>query len=423
MLRRISVITLVLVLVGCTVPTPVALGPTLTMTAPTHTSSPTITPPAWPTPIGVDDFLPAPLYYISSRKEENAHQCPMPHLIRIERDGRTRTVIGPCFAYAVNGFDVSRMDGSIVLAAEGALWRLAADGKNAKRLVESLPDPELASQDMFEIQSPAWSPDGTQIAYADGGIRILDTASGNVRDVIKNKCYPTDQLGTGTKPCFYGDWFLAPRWSPDGKALLIYEQTADYPVQEVFIPEKDEKPHTIPGTLGITGSDEITWSRDGTALLFDYWWPANVAPITFTSPAFVRVAWKDFEIQPLWPHGDRADPIYASSGNNPWQVRYPFETPDGRILFFQAEPCDTGSCYKYDLVEGRLGPNGFNMRLLRRDAKLPGAEAVWHDSGEYIAFFTSPSRCYVGVMKVSTGETFLLAEEDRCQALSVWGKP
>lgn len=292
-----------LVLTGCaTSPTPfplvvptmivsvTAAAPTSTSTLapsfPTLTPAPTATPPSWPTPGGTEKFLPAPLYYISLRKEENGRQCPLPHIVRIERDGRTRTLIGPCFAYGLNGFDVSRADGSIVLAARGSLWRMDASGKNAKRLIEGLPNPELVRDDWFKIQNPIWSPDGKQVAYADGGIRILNVASGIVTDVIKDKCYDSEELETSIQPCFYGEWFLDPQWSPDGAAILIYEQTSDYPVQHIYIPSKDDKLRTVPGTLGVFDQSEISWSRDSTALLFDYHWVANIAPITSTSPVF-----------------------------------------------------------------------------------------------------------------------------------------
>lgn len=380
------------------------------------------TPPPWPTPTGDEDILPAPLYYVSTHEEENGRQCPLPHIVRIERDGRTRTVIGSCFTSGgVDGFDVSPVDGSVVLAARGSLWIVDKDSENIEPLVTGLPDPEGGGR-WFSVQDPVWSPDGTRIAYADGGIRILDMASRTRTDVIESTC---DEVPIELPPCIYGgNWFLNPRWSPDGQALLFLEQTADYPIQRVFRLSVDNEPRIVPGTLGVYEQHNIIWSRDGSALLFDYWWPA-FRPITTTEPAFVRVSRDDFAVQVLWPHGDRADPVYASGGNNPWQVLYPFETPDGRILFFQAEPCSTDSCYIYDIVEGRLTDEGFDMRIVRRDAWPEYTQdVVWYDSGEFIALVMSSDRwCFVAVMKVTTGTIFLLAEEDSCPGRILWGSP
>ena len=118
--------------------------------------------------------------------------------------------------------------------------------------------------------------------------------------------------------------------------------------------------------------------------------------------------------------------FFASAGNNPWQVRYPLELPDGRILFFQAEPCDSESCYKYALVEATPTLDGYTLDILRHDA-LPGGswQVVWHESGEYIAFVIGPygGPWYITVMRVSTGEMFVLAEEKQPPSHLIWGSP
>jgi len=404
--------------VSAATPVPCAACPVQTQAA---TAVPANPPPAWATPSGDIDVLPAPLYFVSERDRENDLACPAPHVVRLARDGHTRNPIGSCYMHSLHGFDVSPRDGSLVLAAEDALWLLDARGQNARRLAWGLPDPEYAYGDFWKLQDPAWSPDGSRITFADGGIYILEVATGARTDVIENRCFLPDELW-GTASCFYGDWFMEPRWSPDGQAILFREQTSDYPAQQVFEIGPGNAPQPVPGTLGVVGSN-IAWSPEGKSLIFDYWWPANVGPITSTEPALVRLALKDFSVQVLWPHGDRADPVYSSAGNNPYQVLHPVELEDGRIRFFRAEPCSTGSCYRYSLVEGRLAGETFETRVLVRDALSAGIRDVWwHPGGDFAALLASTGDTwFLGVLQVSTGQTWLLAEEPGWQGAVVWG--
>src|SRR5574341_142461 len=423
-------------LAACTSPTPsptppptLTLTPTATPSATaamtpieTETPLPTPTPPQWPA-FSDDMLLPAPLYYIQGIDREPGASCPLAHLVRLERLGGTPAPVGSCFVWGgIRGFDVSPVDGSIVIAAEGALWVLDADGRNPTRLIEGLPNSEIEGASA-DIQDPAWSPDGAKIAYADGGMRVVDVASGERTDIIENECFYSETLGTSYSPCFYGVWYLEPQWSPDRTALLFKSQNADYFRQILYSFSSEGVPFAVPGAAGVT-SDNIAWGRNSSTLLFDYWWPVEPEIADQSEPAFVRLDWTTSEAEVLWPHGDRADPVFASAGNNPWQVRHPLELSDDRILFFQTEPCDRESCYKYALVEAAPGAEGFTFTVLRHDALPSGArEVVWHESGEYIAFtigvYGGP--WYITVMRVSTGEIFVLAEEKEWPTHLMWG--
>jgi hypothetical protein len=398
----------------------------------TPTRYPTPTLPSWHTPAaGSRDFLPAPLYFLSSFEEEpDRGYCPLRHVVRLERDGRTRTLTSPCtISGGIQGFDVSPVDGSIVIAAFAGLWVDRHDGHGFQQVVRALPNPEEGATTglgtgFYDVQSPAWSPDGTKIAYADGGIRILDLASGQRQDVIEDRCF-VGPLDGGYAPCFYGDWYRAPRWSPDGRAILFRSQNADYFYQMIYrLGEETAVP--IPGASGVA-EDDIAWSRSGTHLLFDYFWPLSPG-LAAIQPSFVRLDRDGLNAEVLWDHSSQADPVFASAGNNPWQVRHPFETADGRVLFFQAEPCETGSCYDYALMEGKFLGGSFETRVLHWDALPEGIYSLtWHESGEYAALILRGNPdvpWFLAVMKVDTGELYLLAEESRwaMPLQAVWGK-
>jgi hypothetical protein len=394
---------------------------------PTVIPTATPAPPAWTIPTGSEKILPSPLYYVSTREYENDQYCPLPHIVRIGHDGQTRDVVSSCFIFGgIYGFDVSSVDTSIALVGEGKLWVTDAIGENATLITPGLPDPEVGG-DYFRMQSPTWSPDGTKIAYADGGIRIVDVATGEREDIIENECMDSD-LGSSYRPCFYGIWYLDPKWSPDGSSILFRHQNADYYFQMIY-ELSEETTEKIGGTSGVSG-DQIAWGRDGQHLFFDYWWPLDsIAP----EPAFIQMRRDGSDIQILWAHGDRADPVFASSANNPWQVKYPFITSNGKILFFQAEPCDIESCYRYALVEGSYNGIDLTTQLIRKNALPQYADGIlWHESGEYIAFWMRSNpfgRFYIGVMEIKSGETYLIAAEEFAQSNIynsinlVWGFP
>jgi Tol biopolymer transport system component len=147
----------------------------------------------------------------------------------------------------VTSYDVSPDGSQIVYASEGVLWRMVANTRDIAPLA-TFNTPGSAG-------TPAFSPTGREIAYADGGIRIinLDTAE-------------TRQLTSDQRPRSADDPLVQiadlPRWSPDGQWLLVritFSEGSDQALLPV-----DGGP-TIPLNLyGAAGR----WLRTGTAALY-----------------------------------------------------------------------------------------------------------------------------------------------------------
>ena len=122
------------------------------------------------------------------------------------------------------------------------IWAVGTDGTNLRQLSAG-----------FGV-SPAWSPDGVQIAYDGGGAVWLMNADGS----------GAHQLTPGATP------ESAPAWSPDGTQLVFGRYRADWQtsnVHNLWVVRADgsgERQLTVTGTY----DGKASWSPDGTQIVF-----------------------------------------------------------------------------------------------------------------------------------------------------------
>ena len=101
---------------------------------------------------------------------------------------------------------------------------------------EILSEPKkISSTGVERNNKPVWSPDGRHIAYCEWsgrqnstlgyqyGFVIYDSKTGSSRDLT------TDLYGSG------GNYWLQPRWAPDGKSLLVHGRTGEDKLQGFFL--------------------------------------------------------------------------------------------------------------------------------------------------------------------------------------------
>ena len=382
-------------------------------------STPTFQPeaPLWQTPAGVEEVLPAPLYFVSTRRDEKDLTCQGPHIVRIERDGRTRTVITPCSG--IDGFDISPIDGSIVLVAKGGLWLVSAKSKESTLLLRASPNPEYSDSPIFNMQNPAWSPDGTKIAYEDdGGIRILDMATRTILHAIDHDmCIGEAEYFSFQDPCLYRGRYRILQWAADSKALLALHQEEDSRNFVTLTLNSDDK-MVVPYIIDFHALyfHTIAWGKDGSTFLLDRYETISQEQNAHGMYALWRTNRDGSSNQLAWPYQERRNFLSLHKISENENIHNALETEDGRILFFLGGY----------LVE--LSPIN-NVLEARNVTKLSDLHIGgiwgwrWYKNGKYAAVKYESGipidnrngyigKEYIGVIEIETGKIYLLAEEN-----------
>jgi len=139
------------------------------------------------------------------------------------------------------------------------IWVMNADGTGLRRITDGGPD--VDGTDL----GPAWSPDGSRIAFAREG-RPAKAATGNA-DIYVVNADGTDVVRLTDDPMME----YAPTWSPDGSriAFAAYDlATGGNPPSplRLYVMKADG---TDMETLGPENVEGLSWSPDGTELVFE----------------------------------------------------------------------------------------------------------------------------------------------------------
>ena len=175
-----------------------------------------------------------------------------------------------------------------------AIYAMNADGTRQKRLTSAEPDPSSPSGLFFQID-PAWSPDGTKIAFAskragtfdiygmsaDGsGTRQLTATpaddthptwspdEGRLALDRTDRIYVMKSDGTSAHLISPADGsYRDPAWSPDGRWIAVARRESGTPDREIWVMRPDGSDRRRLTSLHGTAINPA-WSPDGRRIVF-----------------------------------------------------------------------------------------------------------------------------------------------------------
>ena len=278
------------------------------------------------------------------------------------------SLLGGC-----GGADKSDHDLLFVSTRDGdyAIYGTGADGGNGERLTDAKGD-SSTPRGLFFQTDPAWSPDGSTIAFASTRAGSFDL-------------YAMNADGSGTRRLTSTkDEDRQPTWSPDGERIAFTRGA----VGQIFVTAADGS-----GARRLTGEQvdekEPAWSPDGRWIAYSRRQPGT-------------------SIRELWlvrPDGTQRHRLTKLGG----VAEAPAWSPDGRRVVFSANVSEM----RFDIYV--VGADGKNVRLLT--SADDAFEPSWSPDGGTIAYSTGGA---ISSIDVQNGDEHLLTDRDNNDSSPAW---
>jgi Tol biopolymer transport system component len=272
-----------------------------------------------------------------------------------------------------DGADVERDGGEIAFSVNRAgwneIWLMDADGSERRRLTEAASPQNDAAGSM----SPAWSPDGTEIAFAAQiGTRVEDQ---RLTEIYVMKADGTDRRRLTTNADLDAD----PTWSPDGTRIAftrLTEPGTETVRAGIFVMDAHGG-HEVQVTHAATPIFDLrpAWSPDGSLIAFTR---GTLSAATETP---------DTSLYVVAPEGAGLRRLTADGAEPDW-------SPDGTRIAFTAFRDGFGrTCFHDCSTSGEvyvMNADGSDERRLT-ESEADDRSASWSPDGRSLAFVSDRS--------------------------------